>query len=54
MERRGLKVNFGKDKDDGDWGGDGGIRVECAVAVLELILFYVEPVGSGVIGGVRV
>ena len=28
--------------------------MDCAVAVLELILFYVERVGSGVIGGVRV
>ena len=23
-KRRGLKVNFGKDKDDDDWEGDGG------------------------------
>ena len=32
----------------------GGIRVKCVVAVWELTLFYVERVGSGVIGGVWV
>ena len=60
MERRGLKVNLEKTKmvvtgmkmEDGcRW---GGIRVECEAAVLELILFYVERVGSGVTEGVRV
>ena len=53
MERRGAQRaegKLGKDKDDGGW--RRGIRVECAVMVLELTLFYVECVGSGVIGGV--
>ena len=32
----------------------GGIRVECVVTGLDLTLFYVERVGSGVIEGVWV
>ena len=56
MERRGLKVNLEKTKmmvTGGRWRmwcRLGGIRVECAVAVLELTLLYAERVGSGVIG----
>ena len=43
---------LGKDKDDGDWGKDGGcftggeVSVWSVWSLLELTLFYVEHVGK--------